>query len=163
MSLREAIAGRIVRPGYDHALLGHEMGHNFGSGHSDGGVNASWRRGARDFFKKIDGGETSAKKMYNHAKSRLGTAPLRHPEQIPSAKNDFARTSKNKVVTIEPLRNDLTAVVNGQENRLSIAELGAVFPIGAGSAGVLVEARSLSVLNLTSLGSHGSATPSKVM
>ena len=126
----------IVRPGYDHALLGHEMGHNFGSGHSDGGVmNASWRRGARDFFKKIDGGETSAKKMYNHAKSRLlGTAPLRHPEQIPFAKNDFARTSKNKAVTIEPLGNDLTAVLNGQENRLSIAELGAVFPIGAGSA-----------------------------
>ena len=78
----------IVRPGYDHALLGHEMGHNFGSGHSDGGVmNASWRRGARDFFKKIDGGETSAKKMYNHAKSRLlGTAPLRHQNKFPSQK-----------------------------------------------------------------------------
>ena len=39
--------------------------------------------GARDFFKKIDGGETSTKKMYNHAKSRLlGTAPLRHQNKF---------------------------------------------------------------------------------
>ncbi|MBT5691351.1 MAG: cadherin-like domain-containing protein [Opitutae bacterium] len=128
----------IVRPGYDHALLSHEMGHNFGSGHSSGGImNSSWKRGERDFFKKVNEGETSAKKMYNHSKSRLnGPATLRHPEEIPFAKNDSAQTIKGQAVTLEPMDNDKTFVLNGKENRLRIAELGPVFPIGAGTASV---------------------------
>jgi hypothetical protein len=126
----------VVLPGYDHTVLAHEIGHNFGAGHSNGGVmNAFWTPGARNFFHQVNGGETSAKQMYNHARHRLrGPAPLRHPEEIPFAENDFVKTDKNETVTLEPMQNDLDSVENGQKNRLSLAELGPVFPIGSGQA-----------------------------
>lgn len=116
-------------------VLAHEMGHNFGSEHSVGGImNASSLGGkVRTFFTDVAPGDTSAAAIYRHAASRLpGNAVLRDAEQIPFAESDSASTAPNTAVVISPLENDATSVRNGAVNALSVEELSTVSPAGAG-------------------------------
>ncbi|MEZ5329214.1 MAG: M12 family metallo-peptidase [Verrucomicrobiales bacterium] len=121
-------------------VLAHEMGHNFGSEHSSGGImNASSLGGTvRSFFADVVAGETSAESIYQYAASRLpGNALMRDPEQIPFGTNDTAASSINFPVTISPLNNDQTSVRNGAVNSLTLEEVGSVSPFSAGSAEIV--------------------------
>ncbi len=121
-------------------VLAHEIGHNLGSEHSQGGImNATSLGGSnRNFFTDVTSGETAAKDIYDYARSRLiGNANMRHPEQIPFANQDSVSTAVDTPVTIAPLSNDDTQVRNGAINALSLEEVSSVTPLDAGSATVL--------------------------
>ena len=122
----------------------HEIGHNMGSGHSDGGVMNASANNSRDFFRTLSGGtRTSAYAIYNYMSnggaSTQGRAfpsnrRLRHAEEIPFADDDTISTLPNRPIRFRPMANDDTSVPNGLENTLSLFEVGAVFPPGAGEA-----------------------------
>lgn len=121
-------------------VLAHEMGHNFGSEHSSGGImNASSLGGSvRTFFTDVQAGETSAEAIHRYAASRLaGTTLMRDPEQIPFASNDSVSTEINTPVLISPLTNDATSVRNGAENTVTLEEVGSVSPFSAGTLEIL--------------------------
>ena len=124
----------LLRKGYDYALQIHEIGHNLGTTHTSGGVmNASYIAGEHTFYTFTEAKVTAARHIYDGSKNDLeGPASLRHPEEIPFALNDFARTDPDKAVIIKPLENDLSSVPGGQINtHLEIAETGPIFPIGS--------------------------------
>ena len=121
-------------------VLAHEMGHNLGSNHSSGGLmNATTTSSHnRSFFTDVSANETSAKDIYDYARARLlGSATMRHPEEIPFANRDNESTAINTPVSISPLDNDSAQVRNGQVNTLALDEVSAVTPLGAGSIDIL--------------------------
>ncbi|MDA0811573.1 MAG: Ig-like domain-containing protein, partial [Verrucomicrobia bacterium] len=121
-------------------VLAHEMGHNFGSEHSSGGImNASSLGGTvRSFFSDVLAGETSAESIFQYAASRLpGNALMRDPEEIPFGVNDKGTSSINFPVLISPLSNDDTSVRNGSENTLRLEEVGNVSPFSAGTVEIV--------------------------
>ena len=126
----------VNKTNYNFTLVAHEMGHNFGTDHSSGGImNSSHQSGQRDFFRDVSAGETAAKDIYDHSKSRLfGPATMRHAEELPFARDDSRTTQVNTPIMIEPLTNDDPSVPNGAANTLSIAEVSRVYPIDAGTA-----------------------------
>lgn len=126
----------IMKTGTGWATVAHEMGHNLGSDHSAGGIMNAFDNGGgnRDFFTDVAPGETAAMSIFRHAASRLpGTQPLRHPEQIPFARNDSASAGQGESVSISVLDNDRVQVRNGEPNQLSLEEVSRVFPLEAGS------------------------------
>lgn len=126
----------INNRGYTHALVAHEMGHNMGSGHSSGGImNPSIIVGSRDFFVDVTAGETAAKDIYDHSSSRLyGSVSMRHPEQIPFAKDDDRTTGVNTPHVFNPVANDANVVLNGTANSaLTLEEVSVVQPLNAGT------------------------------
>ena len=136
----EESAVSVCAPDGAWDVLAHEMGHNLGSGHSDGGImNATSDGGQeRTFFTNVSRNESAAKDIYDYSRNRLlGSTLLRHPEEIPFAQNDRITTSVNTPVTFAPLNNDDTAVLNGATNTLTLTELGAITPKGAGSAEIV--------------------------
>lgn len=126
----------INKTNFNFTLLAHEMGHNFGTGHSSGGVmNGGYIGGQRDFYRDVSAGETAAKDIYDHSKSRLfGPATLRHAEEFAFARDDSLSTPVDTPLLFNPLSNDDPSVRNGATNSLSIAEVSRVYPPGAGSA-----------------------------
>jgi hypothetical protein len=126
----------INNRGYTHALVAHEMGHNMGTGHSDGGImNPSIITGSRDFFRDVSAGETAAKDIYDYSQSRLyGSAAMRHPEQIPFAADDDRTTAVNTVHVFNPIANDANVVANGTASSvLTLEEVSVVQPLNAGT------------------------------
>lgn len=126
----------INKTNFNFTLVAHEMGHNFGSGHSSGGVmNGGYIGGQRDFYRDVSEGETAAKDIYDHSKSRLfGPATLRHAEEFAFAQDDSLTTPADTPLLFTPLTNDDASVRNGATNNLTIAEVSRVYPPGAGSA-----------------------------
>jgi len=124
----------INKTNFNFTLVAHEMGHNYGTSHSSGGImNSSLRRGQREFFRDVSAGETAAKDIYDHTKSRLfGPASMRHAEEIPFARDDSLSTPVDTPLLFDPTSNDDTSVLNGATNSLSVAEVSRVYPIGAG-------------------------------
>jgi len=124
----------------------HEIGHNMGSGHSNGGVMNASANGSRNFFRNLESQErTSAWAIYNYMSNgganNQGRAfpsnrKLRHAEQIPFTDDDTITTFPNQPVRFRPMDNDDTSVLNGADNTLTLVEVGAVFPPGAGEAWV---------------------------
>ncbi|MCC5843274.1 MAG: immunoglobulin domain-containing protein [Verrucomicrobia bacterium] len=125
------------------SLVGHEIGHVFGSNHTSGGImNASLSAGARDFFRPVDGWSgTGAHQAYNHLVTTttlgartFGNAPLRHPAQKPFANDNFAVTRAGEPVRIDVLANDSKSAVLGEENSvIRVIETGSVSPPHAGT------------------------------
>lgn len=138
-SIQGASSVAIIRENTGWPTLAHEMGHNLGSEHSDGGIMNSFANGdgGRNFFTDVQNGVTSAFSIYSHSRNRLpGERLLRNPREIPFAKNDSAETEVGKPVTIPVLNNDLTSVRHGEVNRLSIAEVSKVSPQNAGEVAI---------------------------
>ena len=139
-ALNSIFAVCTTRTGVKWDVMAHEMGHNLGSNHSAGGVmNASSLGGnTRDFFRDVTAGETSAKDIYDFARARLlGPAEMRHPEEMPFARNESVSTDINVPVRFPVLENDEASVRNGAINGdLSLVEVGRVMPLHAGTAEV---------------------------
>ncbi|MGI9240745.1 MAG: Ig-like domain-containing protein, partial [Verrucomicrobiales bacterium] len=125
----------INRTNYNFTLVAHELGHNFGTDHSSGGImNSIHQSGQRDFFRDVSAGETAAKDIYDHAYRRLfGAATMRHAEELPFARDDSRTTPVDTPLVFDPLANDETSVLNGDANTLSIAEVSRVYPVDAGT------------------------------
>ncbi|MGK0187874.1 MAG: hypothetical protein ACI9R3_003665 [Verrucomicrobiales bacterium] len=121
-------------------VLAHELGHNFGSEHSTGGIMNSSSLGGnvRTFFTDVRAGTTSAEDIYQHAANLLpGNAVMRDPEEIPFGSNDKTTTDTNTSLVISPLENDDTSVRNGVDNSISLEEVSSVSPFSAGSVEIL--------------------------
>lgn len=139
-AVRNNSAVGICRASARWDVLAHEMGHNLGSNHSSGGLmnSTTTNNHNRSFFTDVSPGETSAKDIYDYARSRLlGAAIMRHPEEIPFANRDNERTLLNTSVLISPLENDNAQVRNGQANALALDEVSMVTPFGAGTVEIL--------------------------
>ncbi|MEM7393409.1 MAG: M12 family metallo-peptidase, partial [Verrucomicrobiota bacterium] len=134
-AVQTANAYSINQVGYTFTLVSHEMGHNFGSGHSSGGImNSSIRRGNRNFYHRTAANETSAKDIYDYVNSRLfGPAPQRHAEEIPFCRDDFHVTPVNTPIQFNPIANDQNQVLYGAANNLSLAEVSRIDPVHAGT------------------------------
>ena len=129
----------VLRTGFGWALTSHELGHVFGSSHSLGGImNGQYTTEERSFFKDIEGQEyTAATQVYNRASGRLGgPAAMRNPDEMPFAVDDVAWAAPGERVRFNVLANDLKQVYRGQENSLTLAEVGRVTPRYAGSVAV---------------------------
>jgi hypothetical protein len=134
--------GRNVNNAPGFSLVGHEIGHNFGSNHTNGGImNASLNTGARDFFRPVSS-TTGAWQTFNHLRTNnwlgwprtFGNAPLRDPSQIPFAYDNFAVTRAGRPVQIPVLANDSLSAPFGQANEtIRVIETGPVFPPHAGT------------------------------
>ncbi|MFT4546735.1 MAG: hypothetical protein ACI9MB_000679, partial [Verrucomicrobiales bacterium] len=126
----------VNNKGFGPALVSHEMGHNMGSGHSSGGImNPSIITSSRTFFTDVSTGETAAKDIYDHTRSRIyGPATMRHPEQIPFARDDDRTTEVNTPHTFNPISNDDNVVRNGTANtEVRLEEVSRVQPLDAGA------------------------------
>ncbi len=129
-----SLAYSLIRTEFDVSLLTHEAGHILGSIHSTGGVmNASYISGQQNFFTFTSTGQTAAQQIYNGSKNDFsGTAPLRHPGEIPFAIDDFTTSAPDTPVILTPLDNDLASVPGGEFNTsLTLLETGPVFPVGS--------------------------------
>ena len=129
----------VMRAGFGWALTCHEMAHVFGSSHSLGGImNAQYTTEERSFFRDIEGQEfTAASQIYNRARGRLaGPATMRNPAEMPFAVDDVAWAAPGEQIRYDVLANDLKQVYRGQENSLTLAEVGRVTPRYAGSVAV---------------------------
>ncbi|MEE2947649.1 MAG: Ig-like domain-containing protein [Verrucomicrobiota bacterium] len=129
----------VLRTGFGWALTSHEMGHVFGSSHSLGGImNGQYTTEERSFFKDIEGqAYTAAAQIYNRASGRLtGPAAMRNPEEMPFAVDDVAWGAPGERIRFDVLANDQKQVYRGQENSLTLAEVGRVTPRYAGSVAV---------------------------
>ena len=129
----------VLRTGFGWALTSHEMGHVFGSSHSLGGImNGQYTNEERSFFKDIEGQEyTAAAQIYNRASGRLsGPAVMRNPDEMPLAVDDVAWAAPGERIQLDVLANDQKQVYRGQENNLTLAEVGLVTPRYAGSVSV---------------------------
>lgn len=124
----------------------HEFGHSVGAAHTNGGVmNATLLNNEESFFHVVESGTiTAAMDIYNYMANnatalanQYGPAILRHPEEIPFGVDDLVITPIDTPLLFDPLANDLTAVLNGAENVLTLVEVGQVYPKAAGSAQVV--------------------------
>ncbi|MEC7883006.1 MAG: Ig-like domain-containing protein [Verrucomicrobiota bacterium] len=139
-SLHSRNAVGVLRAGFGWALPSHEMGHIFGSDHSLGGVmNAQYNNSTRSFFRDIEGQQITAVKQIHSRSSRLlnGPAIMRNPVEMPFANDDVMWCAMGEKVSHPLLSNDLKQVYRGQENNLTLLEVGQVAPRYAGS--VIVE------------------------
>lgn len=130
-------------PQFNYALLTHELGHNVGSNHTNGGVmNPSLSTSAEDFYRTVQSNtsQTGAIQVYNDmrtASRTYGEAPLRNAAEIPFGTDDTINAGPNPA-TFNPLTNDSEGVLLGATNSLlSLVEVGSVFPKEAGSAQVV--------------------------
>lgn len=130
-------------PQYDHSLFGHELGHNVGSNHTNGGImNASFRSLQSDFHRPVasDPSITGATQIYNDiqtAARTYGDAPLRNPAEMPFGVDDVIATA-SEAILFDPLANDRAQTLLGMPNsQLSLMEVGVVVPKAAGSARVV--------------------------
>ncbi|MCD8534380.1 MAG: M12 family metallo-peptidase [Verrucomicrobia bacterium] len=138
-SIQSPASVALIKTGTGWATLAHEMGHNLGSEHSQGGIMNAFDNGGgnRDFFTLVQPNETSARSIFNYAANRLpGTVLMRHPAEIPFALNDSATTSIGEPVYISVLDNDSPTVPNGGMNQLSIREVSRIHPPHAGKVEV---------------------------
>ena len=129
----------VMKAGFGWALTCHEMGHVFGSSHSLGGImNSQYTTEERSFFKDIDGQEfTAASQIYNRSSGALaGPASMRNPGEMPFSVDDVAWAAPGEQIIYDVLANDLKQVYRGQENSLTLAEVGRVTPRYAGSVAV---------------------------
>ena len=129
----------VLRSGFGWALACHEMGHVFGSSHSLGGImNAQYINDERSFFKDIEGQAfTAASQIYARSSSSLaGPSLMRNPEEMPFAVDDVVWAAPGERIRFDVLKNDLKQVYRGQENILSLAEVGRVVPRHAGSVAI---------------------------
>ena len=129
----------VMQAGFGWALTSHEMGHIFGSGHSMGGImNPQYSTKLRSFFKDIEGQEfTAASQIYGRSSGRLsGPASMRNPAEMPFAVDDVAWAAPGERIHYDVLANDLKQVYRGQQNSLSLAEVGLVTPRYAGSVAI---------------------------
>ncbi len=135
----------IQERNFDWDVHNHELGHNVGASHSNGGVmNPSLRNNDEDFFRQSENGAyTAAMDIYRHmafdssALNKLyGPASLRHPEEAPFARADAIDTPEDTPVSFDPLENDIHTVPFGQENLLRLVEVASVYPSSAGTAEV---------------------------
>jgi hypothetical protein len=139
-AIRNNSAVSVCRSTARWDVLAHEMGHNLGSEHSQGGImnSTSGNGNNRSFFTEVTAGETSTKDIYDYAKNRLyGSVNMRHPEEIPFANQDSESTLINIPVTFSPLNNDDEQVLNGIANALALEEVGQVTPRDAGIVTIL--------------------------
>ena len=128
---------------YHWEVLIHELGHNVGASHTQGGVmNATSSSSAQeDFFTENAnyGGYTAASDIYSYMSQPgraflFGSADLRNPVEMPFGVDDAVSTAADTPVTFNPLGNDLTATpLFGRTNILSLVEVGQVFPKSAGT------------------------------
>lgn len=135
-SIQSPSAVCLMKTGTGWATLAHEMGHNLGSEHTNGGIMNAFDNGGgnRDFFTDVIVGETAAMSIFRHASSRLpGQAVMRNPREIPFAVNDSASGGPGELIHIPVLDNDRTSVRYGLVNSLSIAEVSRILPPGAGT------------------------------
>ena len=126
----------VNRKGYGPALVAHEMGHNMGSSHSSGGImNSGLIGSARTFFNDVTTGETAAKDIYDHTRTRIyGPATMRHPEEIPFANDDDRTTDVDEPHVFNPVANDANIVRNGTANSVvTLEEVSRVQPLDAGT------------------------------
>ncbi len=140
-----ALGVSVQERNFDWDVFNHELGHNVGASHSNGGVmNPSLSNNNEDFFKKSENGDyTAAMDIYNHmstssdALNKLyGPADLRHPEETPFAITDEVSTPLETPLTFDPLENDIHTVPYGTENALRLIEVGSVYPAAAGTVEV---------------------------
>ena len=126
----------VMQAGFGWALTSHEVGHIFGSGHSIGGImNPQYSTKLRSFFNDIEGQEfTAASQIYGRSSGLLsGPAAMRNPAEMPFAVDDVAWAAPGERIHYDVLANDLNQVYRGQQNSLSLAEVGQVTPRYAGS------------------------------
>jgi len=128
-------------------VIVHEMGHNIGAAHTNGGaMNAqlSLSNPRSDFFTEnaASGGFTAASEIYDYMSDPIrpfiyGPAEMRNPSEMPFGVDDAVSTPADTAVTFNPLANDLTATpLFGAENTLRLVEVGQIFPKAAGSVSV---------------------------
>ena len=131
---------------WEWGVLIHEMGHNVGADHTNGGVmnpsiNAS--NPQEDFFREnatSGGGFTAAKQIYDYMSvpSRsfvTGPADLRNPDEMPFGVDDLVSTPAGTPITFNPLANDSSATpLFGTTNNLRLVEVGQIYPIVGGTA-----------------------------
>jgi hypothetical protein len=121
----------------------HEFGHNLGSNHTDGGMMNAYLSSDENFYANVSGTTyTGAMEIYSYMGSPTrayvyGDAALRHPEEIPFAKDDSVSIASDVPEQIDVLANDLTQVLNGVTNNIQLIEVGQVYPKAAGVARVL--------------------------
>ena len=126
----------VLRPDFGWALPSHEMGHIFGADHSLGGVmNAQYNNSSRSFFKDLEGQQiTAAKQIYDRSRNKLsGPAIMRNPAEMPFANDDVFWCAVGEEISCDILSNDMEQVYRGQENNLTLLEVGQVTPRYAGS------------------------------
>ena len=129
----------VMRAGFGWALTSHEVGHILGSGHSMGGImNSQYSTKLRSFFQDIEGQEfTAASQIYGRSSGRLaGPAAMRNPAEMPFAIDDVVWAAPGEQIHYDVLANDLKQVFRGEENSLSLAEVGLVTPRYAGSVAI---------------------------
>ena len=99
----------VMQTGFGWALTSHEVGHIFGSGHSNGGVmNAQYSTKLRSFFTDIEGQEyTAAMQIYSQSSGRLdGPASMRNPGEMPFAQDNVAWGAPGEPIRCDVLAND---------------------------------------------------------
>jgi len=128
-------------------VIVHEMGHNIGAAHTNGGAmdaTLSKSNPKSDFFTEnaSSGGFTAASEIYDYMSDPIrpyiyGPAEMRNPREMPFGVDDAVSTPADTAVTFNPLANDLTATpLFGAENTLRLVEVGQIFPKAAGSVSV---------------------------
>ena len=135
----------VQERGLDWRVHQHELGHNVGANHTNGGsMNSNVSNAGQDFFTVdiVIGGFTAAKSIYDYMSVPgrsfvYGPADLRHPEEIPFAIDDNISTPVDTAISFNPLINDQTSVLFGATNQLRLVEVGQVFPKSAGTASVV--------------------------
>ncbi|MEM7145944.1 MAG: immunoglobulin domain-containing protein, partial [Verrucomicrobiota bacterium] len=130
-------------PQFNFSLLAHELGHNVGSNHTNGGVmNPSLQSNQEDFYRTVQSNTslTGAIQVYNDMRTAArtyGEAPLRNAAEIPFGADDTINAGPGPA-TFNPLNNDADSVLLGATNSvLSLVEVGSVFPKEAGTAQVV--------------------------
>ena len=98
-------------------------------------MNPQYSTKLRSFFNDIEGQEfTAASQIYGRSSGLLsGPAAMRNPAEMPFAVDDVAWAAPGERIHYDVLANDLNQVYRGQQNSLSLAEVGQVTPRYAGS------------------------------
>ncbi|MGK0185471.1 MAG: hypothetical protein ACI9R3_001249 [Verrucomicrobiales bacterium] len=137
---REAVS--VVRANSNYLVYAHELAHNLGTLHTNGGIMSSsvMPNHLRSFFNDVIGadGKTAAKDIYSYLSPRLaGAVAMRHPEEMPFAMSDVAETGEGDPVAIRVLANDADHVRHGKVNSVvSVIETSRVLPEGAGTVSI---------------------------